>query len=267
MANPPSNLNNLTGPGVTKGPPLMATIKTFSLADLEGFPFAKLNKDGSYTPLRKRKKASHKIETTKLGTITIPLKRWPKHKTNGYGKPRYDMQVPITSENKLEIPTGATHLEYSTSRMAIISVIKHVNDFTHMRGQLRFGILKPNDRFEYLDEGTELKDGTCVMMKAPVTRIVREEPEPIAPTPPKGSKAAKTQAAAPAAPKAPSKPVAKPSGTGAVARVWAVCDELYAASKTCPAKADVIAKLHDLNAGTVATQHSAWRRHNGIPKA
>lgn len=159
-----------------------------------GFNFARhLPKANAYEGHKTRRKdTTHLLEETKISVVATPLKRWPKHKSSnaGYGKPRY-MQVPTSSENKVSIPTGATHLEYSTSRIAIVDTINHVNDFTHMRGQLRFGKYhRGSDRFEYLDEGTELKDGTCVENKARKReeaehpeRVVREHPE--LPKPPK----------------------------------------------------------------------------------
>lgn len=179
-----------------------------------GFNFARrLPKlGGTYEGHKTRRKdTTHLLEETKISVIATPLKRWPKHKSKnaGYGKPRY-MQVPTSSENKVSIPTGATHLEYSTSRIAIVDTINHVNDFTHMRGQLRFGKYhRGGDRFEYLDEGTELKDGTCVENKARKReeaehpeRVVREHPE--LPKPPKKKPGAEAAPAVkPSAPRAP----------------------------------------------------------------
>lgn len=158
----------------------------------------RLRKDGSYEKAAK-KKATHVLTETQISIVATPLKKWPKHKSknHGYGKPRYEhtMQVPTSKDNKLEIPPGATHIEYSTSRIAIVDTVNHVHDFTGMRGQLRFGKYhRGSDRFEYLDEGTELKEGTCVENKEKKReagfydgkepeRIVREHPE--LPKPPK----------------------------------------------------------------------------------
>jgi hypothetical protein len=157
------------------------------------FNFARLRKDGTYEGQKKRRKdTTHLLEETKISIVATPLKRWPKHKSSnaGYGKPRY-MQVPTTKDNQVEIPTGATHLEYKTSRIAIVDTINHVHDFTHMRGELRFGkYLRGSDRFEYLDEGRDRAEGTCEVNKArtreddaQVERVVREHPE--LPKPPK----------------------------------------------------------------------------------
>lgn len=171
-------------------------MRTANITELfdAGFNFVRhLPKANAYEGHKSRRKdTTHLLEETKISVVATPLKRWPKHKSKnaGYGKPRY-MQVPTSSENKVSIPTGATHLEYSTSRIAIVDTINHVNDFTHMRGQLRFGKYhRGGDRFEYLDEGTELKDGTCVENKARKReeaehpeRVVREHPE--LPKPPK----------------------------------------------------------------------------------
>jgi hypothetical protein len=159
-----------------------------------GFNFARhLPKANAYEGHKSRRKdTTHFLEETKISVVATPLKRWPKHKSSnaGYGKPRY-MQVPTTKDNQVEIPTGATHLEYKTSRIAIVDTINHVQDFTHMRGELRFGKYhKTSDRFEYMDESEERKDGTCEVNKArkreedaEVDRVVREHPE--LPKPPK----------------------------------------------------------------------------------
>lgn len=154
------------------------------------FNFARLRKDGSYEGHKKRRKdTTHLLEETKLSIVATPLKRWPKHqsKNAGYGKPRY-MQVPFTADNQPAIPAGATHLEYSTSRVALVADIKFINDFSHMRGKLRFGKYhRQSDRFEYLDNDTPLADGVAVMASEhrsmkPLERVVREEeaPAPIA---------------------------------------------------------------------------------------
>lgn len=194
-------------------------MRTASVTDLfdADFNFARLRKDGTYEGQKKRRKdTTHLLEETKISVVATPLKSWPKHKSKnaGYGKPRYtDMQVPTNSENRLNIPNGATHFEYSTSRIALVDTVNHVQDVAHMRGQLRFGILRAGDRFEYLDEGTELKDGTCLVNKdKQVERVVREHPE--LPKPPKKKAADQPSPYAtmvlpkPPAKKTPSQPVA-----------------------------------------------------------
>lgn len=138
---------------------------------------------------RQRKDTTHLLEETKISIVATPLKTWPKHKSKnaGYGKPRYNMDVPISSTNKLEIPAGATHLAYNTNRVILIDTINHVHDFTHMRGQLRFGrYVLSTDKFHYMDEGEDLKEGTVEVNKArerELPLVVREHPE--LPKPPK----------------------------------------------------------------------------------
>lgn len=167
-------------------------IKTNNITELfeAGFELARLHRDGSYEGCKTKRRATHLLSETKLSVIAIPLKRWPKHKSKnqGYGKPRFEnMDLPTTSD-KLDIPINATHVEYSTSRVAIVATVDAVNDFIHMRGQLRFGKYYPtSDRFEYLDDGKPLVDGTCVMSNEHRTmkRVVREPEVPAAPKPPK----------------------------------------------------------------------------------
>ncbi len=180
-------------------------MRTANITELfdAGFNFARhLPKANAFEGQKKRRKdTTHLLEETKISVVATPLKRWPKHKSSnaGYGKPRY-MQVPTTKDNQLVIPTGATHLEYKTSRVALVDTINHVNDFTHMRGELRFGkYLRGSDRFEYMDEGSERVDGTCEVNKARkreedagVERVVREHPE--LPKPPKKKPENATQA-------------------------------------------------------------------------
>jgi hypothetical protein len=185
-----------------------------------GFNFARhMPKANAYEGHKNRRKdTTHLLEETKISVVATPLKRWPKHKSSnaGYGKPRY-MQVPTTKDNQVEIPTGATHLEYSTSRVAIVDTINHVQDFIHMRGQLRFGkYLRGSDRFEYLDEGRDRAEGTCEVNKArtreddaQVERVVREHPE--LPKPPRDRRTVRETMASAMVPV----PRAKPSSSRA----------------------------------------------------
>lgn len=187
--------------------------KTYSQSRLydQGFDFAKLQKNGLFVGCKNRRGATHALLDTKISVIATPLKVWPKHKSahQGYGKPRYSNFMNLPTTDKLEIPVQATHLMYSTSRVAIIATVDAVNDFMHMRGRLQFGTYNANsDRFTILcADGTPLVDGTSVVPfeHRTMKHVVRErevapaKPVGKLPKPPKAKIATTPANAAPAA--------------------------------------------------------------------
>ena len=73
------------------------------------------------------------------------------------------MQIPTI--DKIEIPALATHLMYSTNRVAIVATVDALGDFLRMRGRLQFGTYNVNyDRFTPMcGDNAALADGTVVM--------------------------------------------------------------------------------------------------------
>jgi hypothetical protein len=233
--------------------------KTSNLTELaeKEVPFVKVTKAGEYMPRKSKKGATHRVETTPNSVVTEPLKKWPKHKPGElYGAPRIaDEQPDDNMEWHPPIPDGATHLEYSTSRTAIIAPIGHLSDYRLGRGKIRFGRLRYEDEFvSMMPEARdfELEDGVCIVVR-----------QPDAPIPAKPAKEASAEPRAPrtAAPTATIKPPKAGSTTGSI---WEACAALRAELDRCPTKDEVCAKLPALNPGTIGTQFSAWRRFNGL---
>lgn len=104
----------------------------------------------------------------------------------------------MNQELNHEIPAGATHLEFTNSRVAIVSPLHTLSDFKTMRGSVRFGRLRYNEEF--------------IPMGGPEPVAAEREVVVVKPAPaPKPAKVAKV--AAPVATKQPK--AAKPAGKAA----------------------------------------------------
>lgn len=241
------------------------TANLTKLAD-DGVAFVKTDKKtGEYTPKKSKKGATHRIEETKNSVIAAPVKKWPKPpKAPGgtYGKPRISDEVatstaPIQHLHVPEMPLGATHLEYSNSTTAIVAPITQLSDYLGFRGTLRFGKLRYNEDFVSMMPGEEGQRGSG-------DKDVAIVQAPKLPKPPKAPTAAQSSPSTEKKSATPGK-VTRPAPGSKTGRIWDIADSILVDGQRPDAaelKAAVLALAvkEGTNAGTAATQFSAWRR-------
>lgn len=269
--------------------------KSSSLLELElaGAKYVKPTKDGEYVAKKHKKQATHKLESTPISTVAVPLKRWPK--------PPKELTVPnpigAQPDDKPgdrwhpEIPEGATYAAYQWTNgnlyMTPINSMEEVRDFRGgqiLFGRLRYGedffIMSPEEQagnvIRWKDGVTcfaEGKDPESLKAKARAAKAAAErlanppahvveafkaqvQKRKAAPGPRPGDIAGKIQNG-----------VRKPGEGGKTARIWAICDALLKKLGRTPTKAEMWAEAvagdKDTSPGMAGTNYSYWKRFYG----
>ena len=239
--------------------------------------FAALRKDGKYAPRKGKAGATHVVTVEPGSVLVAPKGKWKKHKTpdvpNGPRIPDEPVDsTPVgTVAKHPPIPKGATHLEYSNSRVAIVEDIRHLDNYVGMRGEIRFGKLHWGTDFISMMPGEEgmvgaandqeviiKRDAIKAKAKAAVTAATPAVPRETAPH------IRKTAAGE----REVQNGMTRPDPAGKTAKVWAILDAHLAASGEVLPRPTLLAEAakQGCNLGMASTQYSYWKRFKGLNK-